>query len=67
MPWAKAWRRVELAATAILPAPSLRAKKVAARPMGPAPITSTLAPGLMLAIATPCRPTANGSIKAPSS
>lgn len=47
-------------------APSRRAQKTAARPMGPAPMTSTRAPGVIGAELTPCGPTAKGSTSAPS-
>ena len=65
--WAIGARRAEAAITATRLAPSLPAQKAAARPMGPAPVTSTRAPIGRFALRTPSSPTARGSIKAPSS
>ncbi len=59
-------RLVEDAVQAIRPAPMRRAQNTTARPMGPAPMTSTRAPDLSPETFTACRPTARGSTKAPS-
>jgi hypothetical protein len=59
-------RVIELAVTATAPAPSRRAQKAVARPIGPAPITSTRAPAGISEMLTPCSPTESGSMSAPS-
>ena len=47
-------------------APRNFAQSITARPTGPAPLTSTVAPRSMFALSTACKPTASGSTIAPS-
>ena len=48
------------------PAPAAKAESATMMPIGPAPMTTAVAPGLIWAFVAACMPTANGSTMAPS-
>ena len=63
---AMASRASDISLITTLAAPKKRHQIAQVKPMGPAPIISTVLPATLPAILTECKPTASGSTRAPS-